>query len=306
MILIIGSAEEYHAMYMHEYLKNKGEKVKYLDSRAIPGCFISSWYTDKAKMEGYFLIDGEKISFDSIKSIYWRWYYGINIYPKSNSHDDVFNAQMVEREFTSFVISMFESLDCKWVNSNKAIEMHKNKPYQLHLMGENGIRIPKTLITTDKDEVIKFAEELNKDIIFKPVRGGAHTQALTDEDLKPEKLEMLKYSPVTFQEKLKGVDIRVYGIGSEIFSAEIRTNALDFRDDPEAEIVPVKMPENIQNDCLKIMELLDLKFTGIDIRYNPDTKEYIFIEANPSPMFLHFEQKSGFPITEKLYRLLAS
>jgi hypothetical protein len=29
-----------------------------------------------------------------------------------------------------------------------------------------------------------------------------------------------------------------------------------------------------------------------------------FLEANPSPMFLHFEEKTGFPITQQLVKLL--
>lgn len=66
----------------------------------------------------------------------------------------------------------------------------------------------------------------------------------------------------------------------------------------------VELPEKIKNDCFKIMELLDLKFTGIDIKYNSKTDEYIFIEANPFPMFTYFEEKTGYPISDSLVSLL--
>ncbi|MCK7527854.1 MAG: hypothetical protein MZV64_64715 [Ignavibacteriales bacterium] len=125
-------------------------------------------------------------------------------------------------------------------------------------------------------------------------------------DFSGNKLEYLKYSPVQFQEMIKGVDVRVYGIEDKIFIAEIRAaKTLDFRGDKDAEIVPVELPEKIKQDCLKIMELFDLKFYFVtDIRYNKETDEYVFIEANPSPMFTYFENKSGYPISESLVNLL--
>jgi D-alanine-D-alanine ligase-like ATP-grasp enzyme len=46
-----------------------------------------------------------------------------------------------------------------------------------------------------------------------------------------------------------------------------------------------------------------LEWTAIDLRLKP-TGEYVFLEANPSPMFLHFEKQTGFPMTQKLVELL--
>ncbi len=48
-----------------------------------------------------------------------------------------------------------------------------------------------------------------------------------------------------------------------------------------------------------------LEWTAIDWRHQP-RREYVFLETNPSPMFLYFEQQTGFPITKKLVQLLIS
>lgn len=48
-----------------------------------------------------------------------------------------------------------------------------------------------------------------------------------------------------------------------------------------------------------------LEWTAIDWHLKL-TGEYVFLEANPSPMFLHFEQQTKFPITESLVNLLLS
>jgi hypothetical protein len=44
-------------------------------------------------------------------------------------------------------------------------------------------------------------------------------------------------------------------------------------------------------------------WTGIDLRRTPDGR-HVFLEANPSPMFLGFERRSGLPLTEALVALL--
>ncbi len=115
----------------------------------------------------------------------------------------------------------------------------------------------------------------------------------------------LKIAPVTLQEYIPGTNIRSYAIAEAVYSAEIRSTALDFREDTEAELIPIQLPEAVQQQCVAITKTLKLEWTAIDWRLKP-TGEYIFLEANPSPMFLYFEKQTGFPITEKLLSLLMS
>ena len=300
MILIIGSEEEAHSKHIFDALTARNEDVEYWDTRNFPFVNRINWYPTEDINNGNFIINNKKIDFKDIKSIYWRWNYGFNVVYANKS---VPNAKYVEAiinyDLTATAESIYKSLKCNWVNGIDAINMHKTKAFQLHTMAQLGIRIPKTLISNDKEEVRKFAEENNYDLIYKPVQGGGHTKALTKDDLTDERLKTLNSGAVQFQEKLDGVDIRVYVIGDKIFPAEIRAKTVDFRDDNSAEIVPVSLPENICNQCLKIMDKFKLKYTGIDIK-TKSNGEYVFIEANPAPMFTFFEKKSGYPITETL------
>lgn len=304
MILIIGSEDEYHSKFIHDALFSKGEEVCYLDTRRVNIDLLGSFYPSEKSLNGNLVLNGRKVFLDKIKSIYWRCNYGIKIPPVSDSEDDIYNAYMIEREFNSLINSLFNSLDCLWVNTPNAINLHKSKAYQTYLMAKNNIRVPKTLITNDRYELEKFIESYKGELIFKPVLGGAPTERLNLESLDETKLSLIKNSPVQFQELIEGVDIRVYGIADKIFAAEIRAATIDFREDTEAETVPIEIPDKIKQNCFKIMELLDLKFTGIDIKYNSQKDEYVFLEANPSPMFTYFEEKTGFPISETLMDLL--
>lgn len=107
----------------------------------------------------------------------------------------------------------------------------------------------------------------------------------------------------TIQEYIPGTNIRSYVIAGSVYSAEIRTHAVDFQEDLEAELIPIKLPASVQQQCLAITKAFLLEWTAIDWRLSP-WGEYVFLEANPSPMFLHFEEKTGFPITQQLVKLL--
>jgi glutathione synthase/RimK-type ligase-like ATP-grasp enzyme len=64
-----------------------------------------------------------------------------------------------------------------------------------------------------------------------------------------------------------------------------------------------KLPLNPWAKTDAIAKAFFLEWTAIDWRLKPNG-EYVFLEANPSPMFLHFERQTGFPITQELVKLL--
>lgn len=298
MILIIGSDEELHSRHIFNSIKNRNEDVEYWDTRKFPTTNRINWYPTNGTNKGNFIINNQKIDFDDVKSIFWRWNYGFNVKLK-NAENAQRTESILNYELTATAASLYNALNCKWVNGPEAINMHKTKAFQLFTMAQMGIRVPKTLISNDKNEVRKFAEENNCDLIFKPVQGGGYTKVLSQNDLTEERLNCLSSSAVQFQEKLDGVDIRVYVIGDKFFAAEIHANSIDFRTDENAKIVPISLPKDIEQQCLAIMDKFKLKFTGIDIK-TKSNREYVFIEANPAPMFMHFEEKSGYPITDTL------
>lgn len=305
MILIIGSEEEAHCAYIYNKLILKNKRVCYFDSRKYPGNIMISWCPTGDVSEGSIVVNNEKILLKDIEGIYWRWFYGVPFETIEDGANTAFLSNMVYRERESLLTSLFSSLKTRWVNSYNAVQLHKKKAFQTNIMNINGIRVPDTLITNDSQSVVEFFEKNNGQIIYKPVLGGAFTSKLSREDLSPDRLATLKTSPVQFQEYIEGIDIRVYAFEENVYAAEIEAQTLDFRADDKAVLNKVILPEHIINDCRKILKLLDLKYSGIDIRLTPQG-EYVFIEANPAPMFIHFENTTKYPITEEILRLLGA
>ena len=245
-------------------------------------------------------IQNKKIYTNDIKGVWWRWFYGV---PKGKFSDgDPKLDNMVYRERKTALDNLFlisSRNNCNWLNSKEAIEMHQTKGYQLQQLKENNIRIPKTLFTSNADDVRSFYELNNKNIIYKPVVGGAYTQKMTEADFSKERMSAIKNSPIQLQECIDGVDVRVCVVGSNIYAAKIICSTLDFRKDSKAMIEPIELPKRVQKDCLKALKLLKLRYSGIDIRLS-DSGEYVFLEANPAPMFIHFEKQTKYPISDSI------
>ncbi len=297
-ILILGNSLDVHAQHIHQALLKVGATVDYFNTYLFPTQLKISWNANTA--QGLLKLSENKcLNIQEVTSIFWRSFAEVGIPDLKESYQEM----LAFDDSMSAIKTLIKACPTNWVNSWKAYEFHQNKPLQLNRIQSLGIKIPQTLITNCPEEVIEFSKTYPK-AIFKPVYGGAHTQYLTEDYLSSKRLNLaLKISPITVQEYIPGTNIRSYLINQKVYSAEIRSQCLDFRDDENVQIIPIKTPENIQKQCRIISQALFLKWTGIDWRLTPDG-EYVFLEANPSPMFLHFEKQTGFPITQELVQLL--
>ncbi|NEQ73327.1 MAG: hypothetical protein F6K23_09735 [Okeania sp. SIO2C9] len=299
-ILILGSEEDIHAAHLKKSLMEKGITVDYLDTRLFPTKLKISW--QPISHTGCLIFpDGRKWNLADINKIFWRTFAGVNV-PKLT---DSYQERIAVNDSMGLLRSFMRSKPEKWVNSWDAYEFHKEKPLQLSLANKIGVTIPATIITNNADEILEFSQTF-KDVIFKPVYGGSHTQFLTKEHLEINRMKLaLRISPVTIQEFIPGTNIRSYVIGEKVYSAEIRSSSLDFREDKRAKLIYLETPEDMKKQCLAITKAFGLKWTGIDWRFKPNG-DFVFLEANFSPMFLHFERETGCPITEDLIELLTS
>ena len=295
--LILGSQEDEHAGHIHDCLCRSGAHAVLLDPGSFPASTRISF--DPRSGEGEILMSGHAaIAFDAVRSVYWRGYDGVG--PSDLPHPE--QRFIAENDSRGLFESMLLRLPALWVNSWAAVQLHQTKPAQLAIVAGLGVAIPNTIVTNAPERVAEYARN-NARSIFKPVQGGAHARDLGAAELRAEALSRLRLAPVTVQEHIAGTNIRAFVIGDEVLACEIVTSDIDFRDDPQPDIVPHPLSGAQARQCIDIARALGLVWTGIDFRLTPNGT-YVFLEANPSPMFLGFEEYAGLPITEKLTSLL--
>jgi glutathione synthase/RimK-type ligase-like ATP-grasp enzyme len=296
-VLILGSEDDEHATYMHGELARRGADAVLIDGALFPQAVTIAF--DPGDGSGEIgLPGGRTVSFESVTSVYWRSYDGIGAadLPDHDQRDVAYN------DSRGLFESMLIHLPARWVNSWDAVQLHQTKPVQLAMVARLGVPIPRSIITNAPQPLLRFANS-NPRAIFKPVQGGAHTRRLTADLLTAANLENLKIAPVSIQEEIAGTNVRAFVIGDRVLGCEIPTTAVDFRDDDAQRVIPHRLSAEQQETCRVIARTLGLVWTGIDFRLTPDGR-YVFLEANPSPMFLGFEELSGLPLTDALASLL--
>jgi glutathione synthase/RimK-type ligase-like ATP-grasp enzyme len=297
--LILGNPKDVHVIHLTNALREANSTVVQLNTRLLPIQVKASWESETEKSY-LFLADNYKLNIESIHSIFLRRISEPYIPPLDNAKQE----RIALDDSTTTLRVILKSSPAFWVNSWEiSYRIHEEKPLQLSNAKKLGIKVPATLTTNDPEQVIKFVESKER-VIFKPVCGGAWTQFVTNFHLDPKRLSLaLKISPVTFQEYIAGTNIRTYVIDESVYSAEVKSESVDFRQDKTSQLIPVNLPERIREQSLDIARNFGLLWTAIDWRLDP-AGEYVFLEANSNPVFLYFERQTGFPVTQELVKLL--
>lgn len=309
MILILGRPEDDHARFVRQKLRTRGVRAEFLSSLDFPSRIGLRF--DPESGAGRLTLPSDdglaSVAFDEVRAVYWRSYDGVGAGMADGVGGteplvDPMQRHIARHDSRSLFETLFFALPCRWVNGVEGFRLHQTKPVALARAAALGLSIPRSCIANDAEAVRVFCEEVPH-AIFKPVQGGAATARVEARHLTEESLARLSLSPVTLQEEIQGTDVRVFVAGDRVLACEMQTDALDFRDDLYARIVPIELPDEIRTQALAVAKALHLVWTGIDFRRTPKGR-WIFFEANPSPMFLGFEQRTGLPLTEALLDLL--
>lgn len=298
---IVGAEEEVHSNHMKNLILEKGIDVCLIDTLKYPDEATLSLFEETTFYN--------EICIDDMKSFYVRSvFYSHPPYDLEEAYknklidwDGWYTDYVSERERQSQLASWLRSLSLKGrtiVNPIESFDLHYLKPYQLSLLRNNGIPVPKTLVTNNPNHLREFKDNV-KTIVYKPVAGGAGCKLLEDADWSKERLSLLHNAPVLFQEYIEGENIRVFVLaGKVISSAIIYTKEIDYRGHEES-IEKIELPRRIKKMCIKAATLCGMVFSGIDLK-RKSSEEYVLLECNPSPMFLGFQSATGDLIDEAL------
>lgn len=223
------------------------------------------------------------------------------------------------RENRATMLGGILGLRARWMSHPAAVWQSENKPYQLALAQELGLRIPRTVITNDVEAIRSAAANFGR-MVVKPARTGhvvydGAERAIFTSELLPEQLGDLigaELSPAIYQELVpKRFDIRVTIVGGQLFAAAIDSQSdpaalVDWRhtNNPSLPHSRKSLPENVQRNLLQLMERLQLTFAAIDLVETPDG-EFVFLEVNPNGQWLWLDDMLDLGISNSVAAWLA-
>ena len=225
--------------------------------------------------------------------------------------DDWFARYMALREQHGFFFSWLIERSHRGVPIINPVELAAQiqlKPFQLSAASARGLALPRTCITNDPARVHAFVREIGRpgDVVFKPTMGGALVEVLDEVALA--RLGRVTRAPVTFQEKIIGDNVRLTVVDDEVVSAvRIPADTLDFRADDAyragATVYEgVDVPDEVAAGCRALLKDVGLVISGIDFIVRDGV--WFFLEANPAPIWLDIEQKTGAGISTAIAALL--
>jgi glutathione synthase/RimK-type ligase-like ATP-grasp enzyme len=312
-ILILGPPSDAHAAAVHRELLLRGARPVYLDLGAYPVGACFSW--DFLRGQGRAVLPGsgagDEVTVDlaEVRGVYLRVLNPPRVPAGLRQDLHSFAAREARHALEAFLAD----LRCPVVNPLAAVHAHRHKPRQSAQVARLGVAVPATLISNDPAEVRRFCAEhaaAPGGIVVKPVLGGAYARRLSPADLGRER--SIRACPMQYQVYVPGEDVRAYVVGEEVFAGRIvpgpgpeAHGGVDFRTDPGHRSEALRLSRGEEAACVAIARTLGLRLAGIDFRRAPDGR-LIFLEANPSPMFLRFAQDTGHPVLERLMDLILS
>jgi glutathione synthase/RimK-type ligase-like ATP-grasp enzyme len=226
-----------------------------------------------------------------VSAVYWR---NLDYYPFDGGGQYWSNTMSY---YQLFLDTMFNA---SWWNGPTAFNEHFTKIAQYKLARALGVRMPRTIFTSDINDAYEFISQV-KTAALKPVSGGQYLTVAIEANAEEVVPELIDYGnqPYAFQEFVKGKNIRTYVIGDKLYSAEMKTDEPDYRIAKNAKVIPIEISDELSQRSLDIAKALDLNWTAIDW-IQPSDGDTVFLEANFSPMFKNYEDETGQPISQEL------
>ncbi len=207
---------------------------------------------------------------------------------------------------------LWHALRARWINDPGADERAGRKGFQLAMAQERGLEIPRTLMTNDPDEALRFVDSCGyRDVVYKSF-SSTNDEWRETRVLKPEEVGMLAqvaHAPVIFQEYVPAeYDLRVTVVDGQLFPAAIHSQQTAYPVDSRidignARVEATTLPDEVAEGLVAYTSDLGLVYGAIDLRLTPDGR-YVFLEINPAGQFTYIEAATGLPIATAMARAL--
>lgn len=241
-------------------------------------------------------------------------YFRAPVFLRSSNKTYSLEEQLYKSQWSSFIrnLCVFES--AIWVNHPVTTYRAENKILQLKTAKDCGFIIPKTFVgntlpTDINPDYLYIVKSIDTALFYdKGQEMFTYSTKITGKELLSSEL---KGAPVIVQECLcDKIDIRVTIVGEKLFPVSITNNGQsisgDWRRTPKELLKydPIHLPESVVESIQKTMNVLELKFGGMDLALVDGN--YYFIEVNPTGEWGWLVSSAKLPIDKAIVNYLSA
>ena len=258
------------------------------------------------------------VSLSMVSKVWYRrgnLHYAIDqaFFPKNNEIRNHINYEW--DTIRNYINSLFNELPSI---GNTAIADDLNKIKLLEYAANSGLKIPDTIITGCKQELIRFRQK-HKRVVSKGIQRnpsfksgennyGTHTKEVTNQII--EKTSET-FFPSIFQEYIdKPFELRVFYLCGNCYAMAKFPNTyktrIDIRNTEKknyVRAVPFNLPKHIVECLKKLMNSINLNTGSIDLIVNPDN-EFVFLEVNAIGQYDDVSMRCNYSLDKKIAEAL--
>jgi len=197
------------------------------------------------------------------------------------------------------------------VNHPSSIEKAVDKYHTLTLLSEQGIKVPRTVVTENISEAMKAFHELGGDVVVKPVFGsrGIGAARISDEDIAERAFRTLQFNRhVLYVQEFvpHGTrDIRVFLVGGKVIAAMFRVStSWKTNVSRGAKPTPLKCTAEIEELAIRSAEIIGSEIAGVDLM---ESKDGLLVgEINSQPGWRGLQSATQVDIAEEIAKYMIS
>jgi glutathione synthase/RimK-type ligase-like ATP-grasp enzyme len=323
MLLIVTERLDPHTDFLEEELRRRQLewfRLHLSDFPVLAGGTVG--LTSEGDPHGWIELASRRLELSQVTSIWYRRTEAFGIPDLGDAALHRFAAA----ECLHFMREVWTSLArARWVSTPEAIRAASTKFEQLLRASRYGFRVPQTMITNRREDVLDFVAQLGGagEVIYKPHTsliipvanngdvGVAYTTPLSAELL--ERLDEVRLTPGIFQQRIrKKRDLRVTIFDTTAFVVGIESQAHpetvdDWRASswtgPPPKHVTMQISQSLTDACVSLVRSYGLRFGAIDL-IEDSGGNYWFLELNPNGQWAWIERETGLPMRQALVNLL--
>ena len=203
------------------------------------------------------------------------------------------------------LLHRLERLGLTIVNSPSAIEKAVDKYYALAMLEENGIPVPKTIVTEDSKTALKAFHELDCDVVVKPIFGsrGFGITRVSDPEVAGRIFKTLSFNHnvLYLQEFIPhgNRDIRTFVIGDNVVASMYRVaGAWKTNVSQGAKPISFAPSSELESLAVKAAKTIGCEIAGVDVMEGP--RGYLINEINSQPGFRGLQSTTKVNIAEAI------
>lgn len=298
MILTVTIRDDFHTIAVQHAARGRGiTDFHIVECDRISGRQGVSWRSHPTPSATVLTADGVTLPLDDVSVLWWR---RVRADQDAADHTaDDHQRRLVNNDCRGGLAgALAGGFHGRWVSTPEATDRAADKLYQLAVAAEMGFRVPRTLVTQSRDEVVSFTRALGR-VIVKPVVGASgplmFTRFLDDPESIPE--PSFAVCPAIYQEYVPGSHhVRLNCFGEDMYAALIETDDLDWRPNLNVPISSWTVPRDTAVLVTRVLRRLGLRMGVIDLKLTPQG-EPVWLEVNPQGQFLFLEPLIGEPLT---------